>query len=270
MAKQSGIHQIRGKIGENSYYRQTGISSGLIRSINQGMSERVKTSPEYANTRLNNIEFKIATQTAGALFAGVQPILRPTRTLFRTSRLAADLYHILEHNTGAWGDRVFSPDNSTEICLDMLKFAKRKMSEYAVVTLGEYNSATHKQVINLLFPSDLDVYMETMGANYMQFKVYQMHLYISPAPSVTGFVSEPYPILQAVQTEEYELGASDPGTSISSTIECYGPSLVHLVDHAFISFFVVVALPIRRTADGEQVLQNDCTFTILSDPNEYV
>lgn len=42
MAKQSGIHQIKGKVGEMSYYKQSGVSSGLIRSINPSMSGRVK------------------------------------------------------------------------------------------------------------------------------------------------------------------------------------------------------------------------------------
>ena len=67
MAKQSGLHQLRGKVGEHSYYRQTGISSGLVRSINQGMSARVKNDEAFLNTRLNNAEFGQAGRIASVL-----------------------------------------------------------------------------------------------------------------------------------------------------------------------------------------------------------
>lgn len=269
MAKQSGIHQIKGKIGEHSYYRQTGISSGLIRQINQGMSERVKTSPEYANTRLNNIEFTIATQTAGALFAGVQPILRPTRTLFRTSRFAAELYHILEHTPGNWGDVIFTDDSRQEMVMAMHKFAKRKMSEYADIRLGAYNSTTHKMSIEIVPQRDIAAYMHAMGANFMRFEVYQLQLYTTALPSEVGYVNPAFPVIQPVEVENYDLDASDPGMTITTSIDCYGPSLILGINATFLPFIAVVALPIRKTADGEQILQDRCTFTIMPDPNDY-
>lgn len=76
MAKQSGIHQIRGKVGEMSYYQQSGVESGVVRRINQGLSSRVKTAPEFANTRLNNAEFKTAAQIAAAAGHSVIPAWR--------------------------------------------------------------------------------------------------------------------------------------------------------------------------------------------------
>ena len=71
MAKQSGIHQLRGKVGEMSYYRTKGVQDGVVRRINQGMSQRVKTGDEYVNTRLNNAEFKNANAIATAAFNSV-------------------------------------------------------------------------------------------------------------------------------------------------------------------------------------------------------
>lgn len=54
MAKQRGIHQIRGKIDNLSYYEQKYVRGGLIRRINAAMSERLKTDPAFANTRIAN------------------------------------------------------------------------------------------------------------------------------------------------------------------------------------------------------------------------
>lgn len=54
MAKQRGIHQIRGKIDNLSYYEQKYVRGGLIRRINAAMSERLKTDSAFANTRTAN------------------------------------------------------------------------------------------------------------------------------------------------------------------------------------------------------------------------
>lgn len=106
MAKQSGIHQIRGKVGDMSYYRQSGVSAGLVRRINQGMGERVRTSPEFANTRLNNKEFATAAKVAAAASHSVIPAWR---SMFRRFAQASMVKRIQEQikadTTHAWGKR---------------------------------------------------------------------------------------------------------------------------------------------------------------------
>lgn len=57
MAKQRGIHQIKGKINNLCYYEQKYVRGGLIRRINEAMSERLKTDPVFANTRVANTIF---------------------------------------------------------------------------------------------------------------------------------------------------------------------------------------------------------------------
>ena len=57
MAKQRGIHQISGKINNLCYYEQKYVRGGLIRRINEAMSERLKTDPVFANTRRANTIF---------------------------------------------------------------------------------------------------------------------------------------------------------------------------------------------------------------------
>lgn len=67
MAKQRGIHQISGKINNLCYYEQKYVRGGLIRRINEAMSERLKSDPVFANTREANKIFGGCSLTASAL-----------------------------------------------------------------------------------------------------------------------------------------------------------------------------------------------------------
>lgn len=108
MAKQSGLHQIRGKVGEFSYYKQSGVSAGIVRGINQGLSSRVKNGEEYANTRRNNKEFANACEIAASFGACVVPKWRPMFLTFSQAAIAkAVLGFIKEDDTAGvtWGTR---------------------------------------------------------------------------------------------------------------------------------------------------------------------
>lgn len=67
MAKQRGIHQISGKVNNLCYYEQKYIRGGLIRRINEAMSERLKTDPVFENTRHANTIFGACSMFAGAI-----------------------------------------------------------------------------------------------------------------------------------------------------------------------------------------------------------
>ena len=106
MAKQTGLHLIKGKVGEYSYYRSAGVDAPLMRRINQGMSARVKTGDEYANTRLNNAEFKNAQGLATFLFNAV-----PNRKASMTRRFAIAMMtkkglEYIKDGSGNWGARI--------------------------------------------------------------------------------------------------------------------------------------------------------------------
>ena len=105
MAKQSGLHQIKGKVGEFSYYRQSGIANGLIRSINPAMSGRVKTGAEYANTRLNNAEFGQACRIAAQLISAITPKYRPMILPFSQAKLAKSVLDLIKQTDDTWGER---------------------------------------------------------------------------------------------------------------------------------------------------------------------
>lgn len=106
MAKQSGVHKLRGKIGGLSYYESRNGGS-LVRDINDGMSSRVKTAPEFANTRLNATEFGGAGKLAGAIIRPVSQRWRYILSAIGTGTMAALIKESMSTDTqNPWGERI--------------------------------------------------------------------------------------------------------------------------------------------------------------------
>lgn len=68
MPKQAGTYKVRGKMDGKSYYQPKNTDTHLFRSINQQMSERVKTEPNYAKTRAYAAEFGVCTELSKSIF----------------------------------------------------------------------------------------------------------------------------------------------------------------------------------------------------------
>lgn len=120
MAKQLGIHQIKGKVGERSYYRTKGVELGVSRSINQGLSARVKNGDEYANTRLNNAEFKNANAIATAAFNSVNTRKRGMMRNFAVASMTKKALEDIKLGSGDWGARHPLTELDKLVC-DMLE-----------------------------------------------------------------------------------------------------------------------------------------------------
>lgn len=122
MAKQRGIHQISGKINNLCYYQQKYISGGLIRRINEAMSERLKFDPVFSNTRVANTIFGACSAFAGGLlsFFGSRSsfLFKPYRQSLLTRAIKNHLlkYQIDSIYPGI-GDRIKS-SNSLSIIID--------------------------------------------------------------------------------------------------------------------------------------------------------
>lgn len=106
MAKQTGLHLIKGKVGEYSYYRSAGVNAPLMRRINQGMSARVKNGDEYANTRLNNAEFKNAQGLATFLFNAVPSRKSSMMRRFAIAEMTKKGLEYIKDGSGQWGARI--------------------------------------------------------------------------------------------------------------------------------------------------------------------
>ena len=148
MAKQSGIHGIRGKINGASYYSSKN-GGQLIRMINEGMSERVKTAKEYANTRLNNAEFGAAGSLAGAI---VRPISQRWRFILdsiATGKLVKAIKAAMMQDTASpWGERVVPLTEMAHLQDVFNGFSKNEMPQEVVDVLQ--NSLTFAAATNTI------------------------------------------------------------------------------------------------------------------------
>lgn len=150
MAKQMGIHQIRGKVGERSYYKTKGIEAGISRSINQGLSARVKSAEEFANTRLNNAEFKNANAIATAAFNSVNSRKRGMMRNFAIAAMTKAALEDIKQGTGVWGARVPATELDILICSLLENHAKGGVydGKYGMVSAATLSNAG---AINIAF-----------------------------------------------------------------------------------------------------------------------
>lgn len=106
MAKQSGIHGLRGKVNGMSYYSSKN-GGMLVRKINEGLGDRVKSSREYLNTRKNNAEFGACGDFAGAFIGVITSKWRFILNSIATGMMvkAAKAAIVLD-TTHPWGQRI--------------------------------------------------------------------------------------------------------------------------------------------------------------------
>lgn len=88
------------------FYQQAGLTLGLMRRINEGMSERVKSSDEFVNTRKNAKEFALAHGFAAAAYQIVTPSWRSMYRRFAIALMTRRALDYIQQGTGEWGDRI--------------------------------------------------------------------------------------------------------------------------------------------------------------------
>lgn len=120
MAKQVGLFSLRGKIENKSFYKTAGVPETVIRGIPEGLSSRVKTAEEYANTRLNNAEFKNANSIATAAFNAVSNRKRGMMRRFAIADMTKKALDDIKQGSGVWGARHAATELDHLIC-DMLE-----------------------------------------------------------------------------------------------------------------------------------------------------
>lgn len=106
MAKQKGIHQLKGKVGDMSYFQMAGVQSGLVRRIPEGLSSRVKNDEVYANTRLNNREFTNAALISKAVFNSVPNRVASMMRRFAFAEMLKEAKQYIVNGSGNWGQRI--------------------------------------------------------------------------------------------------------------------------------------------------------------------
>lgn len=253
MAKQSGLHQIRGKVGEHSYYSQSGVSSGLIRKINQGMSQRVKTDEAFANTRLNNAEFGQGCRVASCLIQHITPKFRTMLLTFAQAKAAKKVVErIKDDKTHPWGVRTYYDQDGDITALILGSLAKTNFSNLPI-SFSKPEQLGADATIEIA--AQIDQYLQGIGCDGAYINVYNCRPIIGDyfhgiwGPSVAR---------KAVALEyDYEIGNGGSSENLSATFPAATPAGTNSHN---VSFVLAVVLPYKTVGSTKHIMQEYCTF----------
>lgn len=263
MAKQSGLHQIRGKVGEHSYYRQSGVASGLIRSINQGLSSRVKTGEEYANTRLNNAEFGAACAIASLLGGMVIPKYRPMILPFSQAKMSKALLELARENYAPWGQRVVSLDDTQQIADILTSTSKLNIADFATVTVTRTSASLAS--IAIAINAEQATMMVSEGISGVRANVAGFVLRTGKYKSDDMRIAKSIVISDGFDTDDTTI---EEGSAVSFgpdiTVDSIVPVLSGSNAHRLV---VVVLMPFRTVGGVDYTLQEKCSFVCVPLPD---
>lgn len=268
MAKQMGIHQIRGKVGERSYYKTKGVDAGISRSINQGLSARVKSAEEFANTRLNNAEFKNANGIATAAFNSVNNRKRGMMRNFAIAEMTKAALEDIKQGTGAWGVRVPATELDTLICDLLENHAKGGVYDgmFGLATATPLTAAG-ASTIDLAWSPEKAQELIALGIDGLQMIVSKClagEIMVDGAPRL--FSGNALAVAAPINLEP------ESGDSLQVSITVDTPASVGMSQsgytfaqedpkHGF--YAVLTILPYRNQGSSRYVLQEYCTYVAL-------
>lgn len=264
MAKQSGIHGIRGKINGASYYSSKN-GGQLIRMINKGMSDRVKYAKEYANTRLNNAEFGAAGSLAGAI---VRPISQRWRFILdsiATGKLVKAIKAAMMQDTASpWGERVVPLTEMAHLQDVFNGFSKNEMPQEVVNGLQNYltyNASTKviKTSADIEMSGDTVQQLLDKGANYFSVKVYAFNVR-KPYIGVDGKTYVPSESLFVDITTDFghdHVSVAEENVIINTHEVKNAPAVLNEESH--LGGVLVVFLPERKVGSEYFTLQELCS-----------
>ena len=264
MAKQSGIHQLRGKVGEHSYYRQTGVDGGLVRRINQGMAERVKTDAAFANTRLNNAEFGAAAAVAGLLGKMVVPKYRPMVLPFSQSKMAKDILEIARQSGGSWGQRVVTSSDTEALCEILTNTSKLVLSDFADASIVRDTATT--VTCDITITDAQASALVGLGVSGVSLNAAVFDLATGKYVAAEGGIHKSYYRLRGTGVDENLISAGS-GSSINTDItipETFSPTPELYNGHRIA---VMIMMPFRTINGVNHILQEYCCFVAFPVPN---
>lgn len=244
-----------------SYYRQKGVVDGLARSINQGLSKRVKEDAAYVNTRLNAAEFGTVGAFAGACIRNISDRQRAMLKDFATGDLAKFLKPFINQDvTFPWGLRTLDAIGDASIVIDKINTYAKNDFLYSVggtfeteITAGQ---GSNTWTPNAELPSGWGSPLAAKGATGAFVSMYAYGVLMQ----ISG--NAPYKSVSAVQLiGESDVIIGDPTTittpaEVGSNITIGGPT-------SKITAVLVVVRPYKEVNGKKYIMQELCTFRLV-------
>lgn len=269
MAKQKGVIQVSGKIDNLSFYSQKYVEGGLVRKINEGMSERVKTAPEFENTRLVGREFGSAGSYAGAairlLTERWRYLLKPhptaTFTEFVTRLVQSDTENPI-------GQRVVhSGANEDSLLYQLSTFGKRWFDgNYADIRFdnARIEPGTVKIVYDVTFDQKASQveWLRHYGAEGVEYRFYVCSIkdpvYL---PSIEKYTEAR---TKSILTSNFYFASIDNDVHDTGEDEFSLADVYH--GDTSLSFVLIIAKPYRTAGTSRVSLQHLCSYKCVPLP----
>lgn len=264
MAKQSGLHQIKGKVGEFSYYKQTGVEGGLVRGINQGMSARVKNDEGYANTRLNNVEFGGACNVAANLGKMVTPKFRPMILPFSQSKMAKAVLELAKSAGGSWGERAVPADSYQQLGAILSAMSKRDFTEFVSIE-QEFDTTSKELTASVNVSADQATLLANLGIDKLVVSLNVYHLATGKYDSETNRIRNCVMQSRYSHSEDTIITAGTASSALEVSEEVIRAGFTPIPptgwNDQYIAVYVI--MPVRTINSVDHILQEYCSFSAL-------
>lgn len=276
MAKQTGYAKVSGKIeGRSNYYSKNG--GFLSRTINPGMSSRVKTDAAYINTRLNNAEFGGAGSCAGAMVKAVslrwRYILQSTSTGQLVQRIKAAM---LKDTTNPWGKRQVQVADMPKIQEFYNRLSKNQMPEFVksgLDSFATFNSDTNRIELsdNISTTVDFETELIAKGADGVMSKVFALSVE-TPTP-IAGELKYDACVSHVEETLSFEAEVHLSGDGEAFLIASGDEDISVVPQNTADQFggLLVVLLPYKTIGAKKYILQELCSagwYPVAEDEGE--
>jgi hypothetical protein len=258
MAKQSGLHQLKGKVDGYSYYRQSGVKAGLMRRINDGMSARVKSSEEFANTRLNNSEFGNAADVAKVLASVITPKFRPMFLNFSQAKLTKSVLSLIKQATGDWGQRALAAGDVASVCEAVNMLAKNDFATLCNSFESTAGSTTGLTRAEFTLTEENAQNLAGFGADGVLAKVSVCAIYAGTY-SVTEkrYINS---LSQVLNVEDFSEPIAEIPTNEYVATDAAAPDITGTQK---LMVCLAVIMPYRRINGKDYILQEKCSFKMI-------
>lgn len=267
MAKQSGIHQLKGKVGSMSYFQMAGVTDGIVRRIPEGLSSRVKNDEVYANTRLNNDEFTRAAQLAKIAYNDVPNRISSMFRRFAYAEMLKGIKAYIVAGTGDWGKRI--PSERLDVVLQDVLENRAKFGPYD----GQFGDLSFTRGAQFGISAEL-VYTEAQATSMISQGItgiilrslFNANGYVptSDPPILVGgrsnVISDDFTISQEGDT--VTAGSLVPSATSLNMLPANYAQLANSTTSGI--NLIITFLPYRVVNDKKYVMQELCTYATLA------